>query len=78
MINYSLICCSYNSRDRFSGFALNHNYFCKETLVLLEKGKNKAVCKQSWKKRNPSPTKLKTPRNNFLQKATITQGEKLL
>lgn len=78
MINYSLICCSCNSRERFSGFALNQKYFCEETLVLLEKGKNKAVCKQSCKRRGPSLMRLKTPRNSFLQRATITQCEKLL
>jgi len=78
MKNYSLICCSYNSRERFSGFALNQKYFCEATLVLLEKGKNEAVCKQSCKRRSPSLMKLKTPRNNFLQRATITKREKLL
>lgn len=78
MINYSLIWCSYNSRERFSGFALNQKYFCEETLVLLGKGKNKAVCKQSCKRRSPSPMKLRTPWNNFLQKATITRCETFL
>lgn len=78
MINCSLIWCSYNSRERFSGFALNQKYFCEETLVLLGKAKNKAVCKQSCKRRSPSPMKLNTPWNNFLQTATITWCKKFL
>lgn len=72
MINYSLICCSYNARERFGGFALSRKYFCEETLVLLEEGKNKAVCKQSWKRRNPSPWSSKLHKIPFCRELLLS------
>lgn len=71
MINCSLIWCSYNSRERFSGFALNQKYFCEETLVLLGKGKNKAVCKQSCKGEVCLPWSSTLPEITFCRKLPL-------